>query len=109
MQDRADNPKPRMVRKQVLITAEQNRRLKALAKASGKSERAVLREAIIEQLAKQADFNTNASQEGWKATLLLATGIWKDYPEIDDIMQQGREGRRKRREKINRRMRGEEV
>ena len=98
-----------MVRKQVLITAEQNRRLKALAKASGKSERAVLREAIIEQLAKQADFNTNASQEGWKATLLLAAGIWKDYPEIDDIMQQGREGRRKRREKINRRMRGEEV
>ena len=97
-----------MVRKRVLITLEQNRQLKSLAKASGKTERTLLREAVEAELAKQGEVNPAADKEDWKAALLQAAGMWKDYPEIDDIMHRGREGRRKRQEKINRRMRGEE-
>ena len=46
MQDRVDRPKSRMVRKQVFVTADQNRRLKSAAAKSGRAEAELVREGL---------------------------------------------------------------
>ncbi len=42
---------PRMIRKQVRITVEQNQRMKQIAATTGRSEADLLREAVTEKLA----------------------------------------------------------
>jgi hypothetical protein len=103
MQDRVDKKKPRMVRKQFFLTAEQNRRLKELAAVSGKSEAELVREVVDRRLDEG-----RSGADDWKAAWRQAAGMWADHPDIDRIMQERRAARLKRRIKINKQMRGEE-
>ena len=92
-----------MVRKQLFLTAEQNRRLEDLAAATGKSQAALIRDGIDAFLARE-----QADEQDWKAEILQAAGIWADHDQIDTIMRESRERRRLRRERIDRRMSGED-
>jgi predicted DNA-binding protein len=90
---KSERPNPaRMVRKQLLITPEQNRRIKALAAASGRTEADLLREAIEAKLAL-------SETQDWKAGWLAAAGMWADFPGIEDQIADARERRRRRRER----------
>lgn len=89
------NRKQRMLRKQVFITAEQNRRLKALAAATGQSEGALIRGAVQRMLEEKG-----SEGEDWKSSWLAAAGMWKHYPEIDEIIAEGRRSWRRRRERL---------
>ena len=84
-----------MVRKQVLLSADQNQRLKALASASGKSEAALIREGLVALIA-----NLPAEEENWKKAWFDAAGMWVDYPEIDEKIAQGRTSWSTRRKSI---------
>ena len=79
----------RFVRKQLLITPEQNRRMKALAAAVGKTEAELFREAVEAMLEA-------AEKQDSKAALLSAAGLWADFAEIDDIVADARKRRRLR-------------
>jgi hypothetical protein len=92
MQDQRPT-KRRMIRKQVFITPEQNRRLKERAALSGVAEAQLVREGIDIVLEKQ-----KRKDDDWKAGLRRIAGMWKDYDEIDDIIAR-RRGRRKDRRK----------
>ena len=83
----------RMVRKQLFITADQNRRLKGRAAATGRSEGEVMRRGIDREL----DDKTAEAEGDWKDAWRQAAGIWKDYDEIDELMLRRRKRRRKRR------------
>ena len=85
--------KKRMVRKQVFVTPEQNRRLKERAALSGVAEAQLIREAIDIVLEKQ-----KREDDDWRAGLRRIAGMWKDYDEIDEIIAR-RRGRRKVRRK----------
>ncbi len=102
MQDRPTKKADRFVRKQLLLTKEQDRRLKALAADTSRSEAELVREALEEWLARQP-----ADQEDWKKGLLRIAGMWADYPEVEEAIAGRRKQRRERRERLNRRMRGE--
>ena len=102
MQEKLAKSKARMVRKQVFITAEQNRSLKAMAAALTRSEGDLIREAVTQHLAKQS-----LQDQDWKAAWRDAAGMWEDYPEIEHVVQRNRDGWRKRREHNERRLRGE--
>jgi predicted transcriptional regulator len=93
----------RMVRKQLFMTADQNRRLKSLAVATGKSEGALIRDGIDALLARE-----QAVEQDWKAEILQAAGIWADHDQIDTIVRESRDRRRQRRDRIDRQMRGED-
>jgi predicted metal-dependent peptidase len=92
----------KMVRQQLFVTAEQKRRIKARAAATGKSEGAIIRRGIDRELA-----DTSAEAEGdWKAAWRQAAGMWADYDEIDEIIARRRKRRRRRREAMQKLMRG---
>ena len=103
MQDKVVKSKPpRMVRKQILITPEQSRRLKALATATGRSESDLIRDAVDGDLRR----HENADHD-WRAGLRSVAGIWSDYPEIESVMTERRSQRRERRGRINKKSSGE--
>lgn len=104
MQERVRKPGDRLVRKQVLISPEQNASLKRLAASTRCSEGALVRAAVEEFLTLKA-----AETVDWKSAWMEIAGMWADYPEIEQIMTDARERRRQRRDRINRRMRGEEL
>ena len=93
-----------MVRKQLLLTREQNAKLKAAAAASGRSEGELVREAIDQWLVAR-----RSEEDDWKKGLMSLAGMWADYPEIDQITAERRERLRLRRERMNRHMRGKET
>lgn len=95
MQDRVQKP-PRMVRKQLLITPEQNTQLGAIAAASSRPESELVREAVDQWLAKQ-----KAGEEDWKKALLSVRGMWKDRTDLDEFYAERRRRRRLRRERMN--------
>lgn len=66
----------RLVRKQVLITQEQNQRLKALAAETGCSEAELFREAVTQRL-------DQAHSPDWKTAFRRASGIWADRTDED--------------------------
>jgi predicted transcriptional regulator len=101
MQDKVDKRPRRMVRKQLMLTGEQNARLKRIASATSRSEGDLVREAVDDWLTRQ-----EAEQEDWKAGLLGLAGLWSDRDDLDDFYAELREGRRRRRERMNRLMRG---
>jgi hypothetical protein len=104
MQERVTKKsKSRMVRKQILIPAEQNRELRAASAASGKSEGELIREGLAELLASRRFQN-----QDWKKAWLQAAGMWADYPEIEQIMKESRAARQRRQLRINKRMRAED-
>lgn len=104
MQDKVANPKPqRMVRKQILITPEQSRRLKARAKSTGRSESDLIRDAIDGDLRRH-----ESTEQDWRAGLRSVAGLWADYPEIENVMIERRAQRQARRDRIDKKMRGKD-
>lgn len=70
-----------MIRKQVYLTEEQNQMLARLAQQSGRSQSALIREAI-EQLAPEQE------REARAAVLQAVGGLWsgrKDLPDWDAL------------------------
>ena len=94
----------RLVRKQVLLTPYQNAGLKRLAAVSGRSEGDLVREAVETLVASGSILESD-----WKSAWREAAGMWKDYPELDQLMADRRKRRGLRRDAMNTRMRGETV
>ena len=88
---------PRLVRKQLLLTPDQNRQLRSLAVTTARSEGDLVREAVDQWLAKH-----QAEQEDWKAALRKLCGIWKDRTDLDEFYAGNRNRRRLRRERVKR-------
>ena len=84
-----------MIRKQVYIREDQEKRLKALAAAVGKAEAELIREGIDKVLAEQADL-----QQDWKAAWMRAYGLWADREDIEDIMAENRRRVRRRMDRL---------
>ena len=87
MQERIQ--KLRMVRKQVYITADQDRRLKARAKANGQPAAEVLRAML--------DTSLNASEpvedkDAWKKVIVNLKPIWQDREDMHEIVRDMRKG-----------------
>lgn len=75
----------RLVRKQLLITHEQDQRLKMLAVASARPAAELVREALDAWLATQ-----KAGEDDWKAGLMSVAGMWKDRTDLDALMDRSR-------------------
>jgi len=90
-----------MIRKQLFITEEQNRKLKARATFTGKSVGEVIRRGIDRELAD------DTAEEGadWKDAWRQAAGMWADYDEIDEILARRRRRDSQRMERIRKQMR----
>jgi predicted transcriptional regulator len=101
MQEKVGKRRARLVRKQLMLTGEQNAHLKRIAAATSRSEGELVREAVDDWLSRQ-----KAEQEDWKAAWRQAAGLWADREDIDEIMAERREARRLRRERMNARTRG---
>ena len=78
MQEKVQKPRQRLVRKQILVTPEQNRRLRELAASSRKPEGALVREALDAWIAAQP-----ATDHDWKKRLMQLAGAWRNLD--DDI------------------------
>lgn len=72
MQDVVKRRKPGMVRKQVFITADQNRQLKVRARATGQAEAVIIRAAIDKVL------GTDEGTDDWKRRLVDLQGALAD-------------------------------
>jgi hypothetical protein len=94
MQDKWPTKK-RMIRKQVFITPEQNRRLKERSALSGVAEAQLIREGIDIVLEKQM-----REDDDWKVGLRRIAGMWKDYDELDVIIARRRARQRERRKRL---------
>ena len=81
MQNSIVGKRPPMVRKQLLMTPEQNSRLKALAATTQRPESELVREALDSWLASQ-----QVVQPDWKAHWRQAAGLWEDREDLDDMM-----------------------
>jgi hypothetical protein len=82
-----DVSKARMIRKQVFIRTDQNRRLKAMAAQQGVSEGELIRTGISLLLEQAA-----GAEADWKSAWRQAAGIWKDYPEVEQKIAKQRKG-----------------
>lgn len=92
----------RLVRKQVLLTPDQNAGLKRLASISGRSEGDLVRGAVETMLE-----TSEASAEDWKVGLRSIAGMWAGRDDLDQIYAERRKRRGQRRDQMNRWMRGE--
>jgi predicted transcriptional regulator len=73
-----------MFRTQLYLTDTQHERLKRLARASGRSRSALLREAVDRLLVAEAPGGD------WKDRLRQARGIWKGREDLDETMAEAR-------------------
>jgi Arc/MetJ-type ribon-helix-helix transcriptional regulator len=81
-----------MVRTQVYLTEEQDRGLKSLAERCGRSQSALIREAIDRLLAENRP-------RDWHEALEAVRGMWADRDDLDELYDDLRgdwERRRKR-------------
>jgi Arc/MetJ-type ribon-helix-helix transcriptional regulator len=72
-----------MFRTHVYLTDAQHERLKRLARAGGRSQSALLREAVDRLLVE-------ATGGDWKGSLRQARGIWKGRDDLDEAMAEAR-------------------
>ena len=93
----------KMVRQQLFITAEQKRRIKARAAATGKSEGEIIRRGIDREL----DDKVVEAEGDWKDAWRQAAGMWRDRDDIDEAMARRRKLTRKRMERTRKLLRGE--
>ena len=93
-----------MVRKQILITPEQNRRLKALAAAQGVAEADIVRTAIDQAI------GVDAPADDWKIRLQRVCGTFtrEEADRLKATVRQNRVGWGRRLAETKRRMRGED-
>jgi hypothetical protein len=89
----------KMVRKQLFITEEQNRRLKERAAVTGFSEGELVRAGIDLQLERGLD-----EQRTWQSivdeTIAKLSGAWADRDDLDDFLQKRRATWKKRRHRL---------
>jgi predicted transcriptional regulator len=83
----------RMVRKQLLITPEQNRRIKALAAATGRTEAYLLREAIDAKLA-------SAGEVDWRVGFFAAVAEWPADSDIAERIAENRKAWARRHKRL---------
>ena len=91
----------KMVRKQLFITAEQNRRIKSRAAVTGLSEGEIIRRGIDREL----DEKSGAAEGDWKDAWRQAFGMWKDRDDIEEFYANRRKRDRQRMERIRKQMR----
>ncbi|KAB2849393.1 MAG: hypothetical protein F9K44_08100 [Hyphomicrobiaceae bacterium] len=101
MQDRPRKTPQRMVRKQFLITPEQNRRLKARARALRCAEGELIRAAIDREVGDNR-------ADDWKRRLLAVAGALKHEEGLEERVAANRARWSKRVDAIGRKLRGEE-
>jgi hypothetical protein len=79
----------KMVRKQIFITSEQNKRLKARAAATGVSEAELVRAGIDLRIQQEAE-----SQRIWSdivtETVAKLSGAWSERKNLDEEMREVR-------------------
>ena len=93
----------KMVRKQLFITAEQNRKIKSRAATTGKSEGEIIRRGIDREL----ELVTSTREGGdWKDAWRQAFGMWKDRDDIEELYANRRRRDKQRMERIRKQMRG---
>jgi len=78
--------KRRMVRKQVFITAEQNRRLKTEAARLGVPEAELVRVGIDMRLDRKSD------PDDWRNALDRLSGAWRNRDDMHDFIRDLRRG-----------------
>jgi predicted transcriptional regulator len=83
----------RMIRKQILLTPEQCRKLKALAVATGRTEADLFRDAIDAKL-------TSAGEVDWKVGFFAAVAEWPEDSDIGERIAENRARRAKRRARL---------
>ncbi len=90
----------KMVRQQLFVTAEQKKRLKMRAAATGKSEGEIIRRGIDRELGdKSAEGD---GKDAWRQ----AFGMWKDRDDLDQLYAGRRKRDRQRLERVRKQMRG---
>jgi hypothetical protein len=94
-------PMNKMVRKQLFITAEQNRRIKSRAAITGLSEGEVIRRGINREL----DDKSGTAEGNWKDAWRQAFGMWKDRDDIEEFYAERRKRDRQRMQRIRKQMR----
>ena len=89
----------KMVRKQVFITAEQNKKLKARAAATGVAEAELIRAGIdlrLEQISQE--------QRDWqkvvKETIGKLSGAWAERDDLDELLRENRKGWKRRLKRL---------
>lgn len=92
----------KMVRQPLFITAEQKRRLKARAAATGKSEGEIMRRGIDREL----DDKSAEAEGDWKDAWRQAFGMWKDRDDLDEFYADRRKRDSQRMERVRKQMRG---
>lgn len=84
-----------MIRKQVFITAEQNRRLKQRAAQTGKAETDIVRQGIeLALTSKQAE------GDDWRAGLDALTGAWAERSDMQGFVRELRKGSSRRLKRL---------
>lgn len=91
-----------MVRKQVFITAEQNRLLKQRAKASRRPEAELIRAAIDRELGIEPD------KDDWKARIMKCAGALKDTRHLEKTIAENRRRMSRRLDANIRKLRGDD-
>ena len=71
----------KMVRKQIFITAEQNRRLKTRAAATGVSEAELIRDGIELRLDRKPE------AQDWRNGLDKLSGAWAERENVEEEMR----------------------
>jgi hypothetical protein len=84
----------KMVRKQFFITAEQNKRLKAHAAATGVAEAALIRAGIDLQLERKAE------KTDWRRLADSLSGAWAERDDLDETLRKNRKGWRRRLKRL---------
>jgi len=90
-----------MVRKQVFIAAELNRRLKAHATAYP-----MPRSSAVASSMCWSKLPFRVGEGNWKDAWRQAAGMWADFDEIDEIIAARRKRNRQRRERLRKQMQG---
>jgi hypothetical protein len=89
----------KMVRKQVFITTEQNKRLKARAAETGVAEAELIRSGIDLRL-EQVGQEERVWQEAVEATLARLSGAWAERNDLDDLLRKNRKGWKRRLKRL---------
>jgi hypothetical protein len=89
----------KMVRKQIFITADQNKRLKTHAAAAGVSEAELIRAGIDLRLQEQGE-KQKAWSETVAETVAKLSGAWAERDDLDETLRKNRKGWKRRLKRL---------
>ena len=84
----------KMVRKQIFITAEQNKRLKTHAAAAGVSEAELVRAGIDLRLEREVE------TQDWRGLADRLSGAWAERDDLDQLLRKNRKGWKRRLKRL---------